>query len=107
MKRQTSYTVKPITRDVLLCPVAADLAYKHGESWERIFQTGMFFVNLFSLYGNLPTGVVRCGASPDGLPIGVQVVGASYREDIVLAVMELLEKHLGGWKPPPETNLAG
>ena len=93
--------------DVLLCPVAAELAYKHGESWERVFQTGMFFVNLFNLYGNLPTGVVRCGTSADGLPIGVQVVGPSYREDVVLAVMELLEKQLGGWKPPPEKNLAG
>jgi amidase len=66
----------------------------------------MFFVNLLNLYGNLPTGVVRCGTSAAGLPIGVQVVGPSYREDIVLAVMELLEKQLGGWKPPPEKNLA-
>ena len=90
--------------DVLLCPVAADLAYKHGKSWERVFQTGMFLVNQFNLCGNLPAGVVRCGTSPDGLPIGVQVVAKSYREDIVLAVMELLEKALGGWKPPPEGN---
>ena len=93
--------------DVLLCPVAADLAYKHGESWERIFQTGMFWVNSFNLYGNLPTGVVRCGTSADGLPIGVQVVGASYREDLVLAVMQMLETKLEGWKPPPEEKLVG
>jgi len=92
--------------DVLLCPVSADLAYKHGKSWERIYQTGGFFTNLFNLYGNLPTGTVRCGTSADGLPIGVQIVGGSYRDDVVLAVMQLLEEQLGGWQPPPEKNWA-
>ena len=90
--------------DVLLSPVCADLAYKHGKSWDRIFQTGGFFTNLFNLYGNLPTGTVRCGTSADGLPIGVHVLAASYRDDIVLAVMQLLEEKLGGWKPPSEQN---
>lgn len=90
--------------DVVLCPVSADLAYEHGKSWDRIYQTGGFFTNLFNLYGNIPTGTVRCSTSADGLPIGVQVVGGSYRDDVVLAVMQLLEQKLAGWKPPSESN---
>ena len=88
--------------DAILCPVCQVPAMKHGESWERIVKGDTFFSVFFGLIGNLPVGVVRCGTSPEGLPIGVQVVGAPYREDIVLAVMKFLENELGGWQPPLE-----
>jgi amidase len=48
-----------------------------------------------------PAGVVRGGTSPEGLPIGVQVVAAPGREDVVLAVLAHLEVALGGFRPPP------
>lgn len=44
---------------------------------------------LISLFG-IPAVSVPCGASADGLPIGVQVVGRPFREDEVLAVAGLL-----------------
>ena len=47
-----------------------------------------------------PGVVVRGGTSPEGLPIGIQVVVAPSREDVALAVAERLETTLGGWKPP-------
>ena len=43
-----------------------------------------------------PGGVVRGGTSPEGLPIGVQIIGQPGREDVVLAVAEFLEQELGG-----------
>jgi amidase len=47
----------------------------------------------------LPGAVVRCGETPAGLPLAVQVVARAWREDIALAVAERLERAFGGWKP--------
>jgi amidase len=47
-----------------------------------------------------PGAVVRAGTSPEGLPIGVQVVARPWREDVALAVAQFLEGALGGFQPP-------
>jgi len=47
-----------------------------------------------------PGAVVRGGTSPEGLPIGVQIVTQPWREDVALAVAGYLEKALGGFQPP-------
>ena len=44
--------------------------------------------------------MIRCGTSPDGLPIGVQVIARPWREDVSLAVAALLESAMGGWQKP-------
>lgn len=49
-----------------------------------------------------PGAVVRAGWSPEGLPIGVQIVAPQWREDIALAVAEHIDKQdFGGWRPSP------
>jgi amidase len=50
-----------------------------------------------------PAGVVRAGTSTEepGLPLGIQVVGQPWRDDVVLAAMAHIEKQTGGWKMPP------
>lgn len=48
-----------------------------------------------------PAVVVRSGTSPEGLPIGVQVVARPWREDVALAVAQYIETALGGWQCPP------
>jgi Asp-tRNA(Asn)/Glu-tRNA(Gln) amidotransferase A subunit family amidase len=53
----------------------------------------------FSLSGQ-PCVVVPSGRSTEGLPIGVQVVGPVWREDVVLAVAGYLELTVGGWRRP-------
>jgi amidase len=45
--------------------------------------------------------VVRGGTSPDGLPIGVQLIAQPWREDIALAAARVVEGASGGWQPPP------
>ena len=82
--------------DVILCPVDARPAPRHGEQPASTFN----YTLPFSLTG-WPCAVVRAGVSPDGLPIGVQIVARSWREDIVLAVALHLEGALGGWQRPP------
>ncbi|TDO14100.1 amidase [Mycobacterium sp. BK086] len=48
-----------------------------------------------------PAVVVRCGTSPEGLPIGVQIAARPWQDATALAVAAHLEAALGGWRPPP------
>ena len=57
------------------------------------------YTNAYNLTG-WPAAVVRGGTSPEGLPIGVQIVARPWREDVALAVAQQLETALGGWQPP-------
>lgn len=81
--------------DVLLCPVAAGPAPRHGEppgglARERYGEfRGFDYAHLIAL-GGLPAASVPVGWE-DGFPVGVQVAAAPYREDVVLAVAAGLE----------------
>ena len=59
---------------------------------------GFSYTGAYNLTG-WPGAVVRGGTSPEGLPIGVQVVARPWREDVALAVAQQLETALGGWQP--------
>jgi amidase len=51
-----------------------------------------------SLWG-FPAAIVRCGASDDGLPLGVQVVARAWEETLALSLAETLESALGHESP--------
>jgi amidase len=91
--------------DVLLSPVAAFPAVAHGTSIESQVFPGFSYTMTHNLTG-WPAAVVRCGASPEGLPIGLQIAASPWREDLALAIAELLESLLGGWKPAPACIIA-
>ena len=80
--------------DVILTPAAERPAMPHGTDSGRIPYTLPY-----SLTG-WPCVVVRGGTSPEGLPIGVQVVARPWRDDVALALAQELERGLGGWQPP-------
>lgn len=90
---------------ILLCPVAAGPAYRHGErSWiiegKTVEYPSCFsYSQWFNLLGN-PAVVVPMGVSPEGLPIGVQIVGRPWEEERVLAIAAKLEQ-VGGWQQLP------
>ena len=81
--------------DMILCPVCAFPAPPHGTTLSLISYT-----DVYNLTG-WPGAVVRGGTSPEGLPIGVQIVARPWREDVALAVAQYLEAALGGWQRPP------
>ncbi len=91
---------------VLLCPVAAIPAFRHGErSWQVEGKTVKYldawsYCEWFNLLGT-PGAVVPVGRSPEGLPIGVQIVARPWQEELVLSVAAALEKQCGGYAPPP------
>ena len=47
-----------------------------------------------------PGAVVRAGTSPEGLPIGVQILAQPWHEDVALAVAQFVESKFGGWQRP-------
>ncbi len=85
--------------DVLICPVNAKPAMKHGETLSRENRKAFSYTKIFNLTGN-PSAVVRAGFSKEGLPIGVQIVSKKWREDICLKVAQDIEKNFGGWIKP-------
>lgn len=93
------------TYPILLCPAAAIPAFRHGErSWmvegKMVkYLDGWSYTEWFNLLGN-PGAVVPVGQSPEGLPIGVQIVGRPWEEERVLAIAAVLERECGGFRKP-------
>ncbi|MDH5732886.1 MAG: amidase [Candidatus Bathyarchaeota archaeon] len=86
--------------DVIICPVCAYAAPPHGGTLAADRIPAFSYTMTYNLTG-WPSVVVRGGTSPEGLPIGVQVVARPWREDIALAVAQNIETILGGWQRPP------
>jgi amidase len=92
---------------VLLCPVAAIPAFRHGErSWSIDGQTVKYldawsYTEWFNLLGT-PAVVVPVSQASEGLPIGVQISAGPWQEELALRVAEELEKARGLYPNPPE-----
>jgi amidase len=41
------------------------------------------------------------GKGPEGLPIGVQIIGGFLEDRTTIAFAELIEREFGGFTPPP------
>lgn len=95
---------------ILLCPVAAMPAFRHGErSWVIEGKTVKYldawsYTQWFNLLGN-PGAVVPVAQSSQGLPIGVQIVGRPWEEELVLAVAAAVERECGGYRRPKELEI--
>lgn len=85
--------------DLVVCPVNAHAALPHGATDGHM--RGFSYTMTWNLAG-WPGAVVRAGTSPDGLPLGVQLVAPPWREDVALAAAAVIEAELGGWRPPRE-----
>lgn len=92
---------------VLICPTAAIPAFRHGErEWQVEGKTVKYldawsYCEWFNLLG-FPAVVVPGGFSEDGLPIGVQIIGRPWEEELVLAVATTLEKANGSPHAPTQ-----
>jgi Asp-tRNA(Asn)/Glu-tRNA(Gln) amidotransferase A subunit family amidase len=97
-------------RRALLCPVAGVPAFRHRERvwsiggrkvrYPRVFS----YCQIFNLLSN-PSVVVPVGRSPEGLPIGVQIVGRHFEDPLILGIARRLGAALGEWQRPPEAIL--
>jgi amidase len=80
-------------RDVLLSPPCAIPACRHGGVAEAL--AAFSYTMTWNLTG-WPAAGVPAGASPEGLPVGVQVVAKPWRDDVALAAARAIEVALGG-----------
>jgi amidase len=92
---------------VLLCPVASIPAFRHGERSWRIagrqvdYLDAWSYCEWFNLLG-MPAAAVPVTQSSEGLPIGVQIVGRPWEEELVLTIADALEANCG---PPSSPRL--
>ncbi len=88
---------------ILLSPVSTSPAFRHGEG-NYAPGTGYRDTMRFSQWLNLtgfPGASIPVALSNEGLPIGVQVIGRPFEDELVLTVAEAIEHARGPWQPPP------
>jgi len=94
--------------DALLCPVAMTTAFPHCEPGKPIKVDGReqsywmlpAYGAVFNYSGH-PALSMPYGEGPDGLPIGLQLVGKRWSESRLLGIAATIEPHVGGFRRPP------
>ena len=90
---------------VLVMPVCSVPAFHHGEREWKIegqavaYLDAMRYTQWFNLLG-APAAVVPIGRSQENLPIGVQVAGRPFEDEVVLGIAGVLDRNFG-YQPPP------
>ena len=90
---------------VLLCPVASIPAFRPGERRWRIEGRDVDYLDAVrhTQWFNVlaaPAAVVPVGASPEGLPIGVQIVARPFEDEVALAIAGIVDAGFGYRAPP-------
>lgn len=94
---------------ILITPVCAVPAFRHGErrwsidSQQVEYLDAMRYTQWFNLLGS-PAAVVPTGHSSEGLPIGIQIAGRPYEDEIALAIAAAIERDFGYIAPPIAIN---
>jgi aspartyl-tRNA(Asn)/glutamyl-tRNA(Gln) amidotransferase subunit A len=89
--------------DVIACPVAPTPAFKIGEIVDDPLT--MYLSDIFTLSANLagiPGMSVPCGFSSEGLPIGLQLMGKHFNEEMLFRVAHNFEQATDFHKQKPQ-----
>ena len=97
--------------DAVVCPITPTPAFPHDHNPDprerRIDIDGVeypYFDQLVlagvATMPGLPATAVPTGLSPEGLPVGVQLIGPMFEDRTPLRLAELLEQRLGGFQAP-------
>jgi amidase len=96
--------------DVLVCPIMPTAAFAHDHSQmearrirvdgsERPYFQQLFWAGLVTV-AYLPSTVFPTGPSREGLPIGLQAVGAEFADYTCIEFARLVAEQIGGFVPP-------
>ncbi|MFD6294939.1 amidase [Streptomyces sp. NPDC060235] len=97
--------------DAVVCPITPTPAFPHDhdpdlmgrridiDGVEYPFFDQLVWAGLATMPG-LPATAVPTGLSPDGLPVGVQLIGPMLEDRTPLRLAELLEDTMGGFQAP-------
>ncbi len=97
--------------DVLICPITATTAFPQDQSpinrrtvrvngeprpyWEQLFWASLPTLSY------LPSTVFPTGLSEEGLPIGLQAIGAEFNDRTTIEFARLIAHEIRGFEPPP------
>jgi len=84
--------------DAIICPPALRTAWRQDAVFDNPYKLWAFLTS--SNLTGWPAAVVRAGTTAEGAPIGVQIIGAPWREDVVLALALRVETLMGGYQRP-------
>ncbi len=98
--------------DLLLCPAAASAAFPHDQALQRhertvevngqrLPATAQLFWAGYSGLAYLPSTVAPNGTTPQGLPVGVQIVAPHGHDLRAIRFAQLLERAWCAFVPPP------
>jgi amidase len=98
--------------DAVICPIMPTPAYPHDhtkdhrarrivvDNHEYPYMDQLVWPGVATCPG-LPATSIPIGLSPEGLPIGVQIIGPWLEDRTPLKLAELIENAYGGFVPPP------
>jgi amidase len=99
------------TFDAVICPIMPTPAYPHDHSPQQearrikidgkdyAYPDQLAWPGIATLPG-LPATAIPLGLSPEGLPVGIQIVGPWLEDRTPLKLAELIEREFGGFVPP-------
>ena len=98
--------------DLMLCPPAASAAFtqnQKGDRFERLIpingklipETDQLFWAGYTGASYLPGTVAPIGLTPEGLPVGIQIVGRQFDDRTCLHMAGLIEDGYYRFTPPP------
>ncbi|MFI5694701.1 amidase [Kribbella sp. NPDC051586] len=97
--------------DAVVCPITPTPAFPHDhdpnllerridiDGVEHPYFDQLVWAGLATMPG-LPATAVPAGRSPEGLPVGVQLIGPMFEDHTPLRLAELLEQKIGGFQMP-------
>ncbi|HTE99197.1 MAG TPA: amidase [Bradyrhizobium sp.] len=100
------------TFDAVICPIMPTPAYPHDHSPQQearrikidgkdyAYPDQLAWPGIATLPG-LPATAIPLGLSPEGLPVGIQIVGPWLEDRTPLELAALIEREFGGFVPPP------
>ncbi|HEY6273076.1 MAG TPA: amidase [Terriglobales bacterium] len=98
--------------DVFLSPVAFTAAFPHNHTQPqeqrtittpagpRHYMDMLNWIAPASLTG-CPATAAPIGRTPDGLPVGIQIMGPFWEDATTITFADLLTREIGGFSPPP------
>ncbi|MFI9407092.1 amidase [Nocardia sp. NPDC052316] len=101
--------------DAVVCPITPTPAFPHdhnGGLEARLIDIDgvdypyfdqLVWAGVATMPG-LPATAVPAGRSPEGLPVGVQIIGPMFEDRTPLRLAELLEQEIGGFQAPMVGN---
>jgi aspartyl-tRNA(Asn)/glutamyl-tRNA(Gln) amidotransferase subunit A len=82
--------------DIIATPVSPTAAFRLGEKTDNPLE--MYLSDIYTITANLagvPGISIPCGLTPNGLPIGIQLIGRHFQEASLLAAAHALEQAVG------------